>query len=204
MKVSNLSWKMTMIIGLGAGLLFYSCDNNDYSGKNSTTSTTDTATINNTGTAVSNDNMGVTDTLSTSSTSTARKGRRTGKIAVAPITVNKTEKMAANPSGFYNYAEVAPSYSGGQVAIENYITNNLQYPDEAIDNDIEGTVNVQIGIDENGNIISVKTIGNKIGYGLEDEAVKVVGNMPKWNAGMVKGKKVKTYMVLPITYRLEE
>ena len=97
--------------------------------------------------------------------------------------------MATDNTGYYNYAEVAPAYNGGQGAIESYINNNIEYPEEAIDNGIEGTVNVQFGIDENGNISNVKTLGNKIGYGLEEEAVKVISNMPKWTPGIVKGKK---------------
>ena len=38
---------------------------------------------------------------------------------------------------------------------------------------------------------------------LEEEAIKVISNMPKWKPGQVKGKNVKTRMILPITYRLE-
>ena len=182
---------------LVAGVLFNSCDNNDYSGKSGTTET-DTTT-----TAIRNDTgRMIMDT--SSGTSATRKGRRTGRIAVVPVVVNKTEKMATDNTGYYNYTEVTPSYNGGQSAIEAYIINNLQYPEEAIDNNIEGTVNIQFGIDENGNISNVKAVGNKIGYGLEEEAIKVISNMPKWTPGSVKGKNVKTWMTLPITYRFEE
>lgn len=197
MKLNTLNWKRSLAVILTAAFIFYSCDNNDYSGKSATTTETDT-----TGT-VTNDPV-VNTTSDTSSTSATRKGRRTGRVAVAPVAINKTEKMTADNTGYYNYAEVTPSYSGGQSAIENYIINNLQYPEEAIESNIEGTINVQFGIDENGNVANVRTLGNKIGYGLEDEAIKVISNMPKWTPGSVKGKKVKTWMILPITYRFEE
>lgn len=201
MKVSILKLQqLAGIILLFAGGLFYSCDNNDYSGKNSTTKEADTTTNTMTG----NTTVATGDTgLATNTTTGVRKGRK-GMITVAAApTANATEKMTADKSGYYNYAEVAPSYDGGQGAIEGYITNNLEYPQDAIDNGIEGTVNIQFGVDENGNISSVKTLGPKLGYGLEDEAIKVVSNMPKWRPGTIKGKKVKTLMVLPITYRLE-
>jgi TonB family protein len=174
---------------LGTGIIFYSCKDKKDSGENSTKSETDTTTI-------------TKDTIVTG-TGGQTVIKKTGKISVAAAPVNKTDKMAADKTGYYNYTEVAPLYEGGQGAIESYITNNLQYPQEAIDNGIEGTVQVQFGVDENGNIANVTTVGNKIGYGLEEEAIKVVSNMPKWNPGKVKGKSVKTRMILPITYRLE-
>jgi protein TonB len=215
MKVSNLKWKQSgVIILLVVGIFFNSCDSVDYSGKNSTASN-DTM-ISTDHTAVVNDTVStgmLTDTLSSSSTSTgniapststsSRKGR-TGKISYAPVKVDKAQKMTVSSTGYYNYAEVAPVYSGGQTAISNYITNNLQYPEEALENNVEGTVKVQIGVDENGNIASVNTVGDKLGYGLDEEAVKVVANMPKWTPGTVRGKKVKTTMILPITYKIEE
>ena len=196
MKPNKSSLKKIVIVMLLAEVLFYSCDNNNNSGKSSTTETdTTTTTINN------DTSSTIADTSSTSAT---RKGRRTGRVAVAPVAINKTQKMATDKTGFYNYAEVTPAYNGGQGAIETYITNNIQYPEEAIDNNIEGTVNIQFGIDENGNVSNVKAVGEKLGYGLEEEAVKVISNMPKWTPGSVKGKNVKTWMTLPITYRFED
>ena len=58
-------------------------------------------------------------------------------------------------------------------------------------------------VDENGNILNVSTVGNKIGHGLEEEAVRVVSKMAKWTPGQVKGKNVKTCRTLPINYKLE-
>jgi periplasmic protein TonB len=60
-----------------------------------------------------------------------------------------------------------PSYKGRENAIENYITNNIEYPQDSIDNNVEGVVNEQFGVDENGNISNVSTLGNKIGHGLK-------------------------------------
>ncbi|HMK25966.1 MAG TPA: energy transducer TonB [Chitinophagaceae bacterium] len=190
MKVIKLSLKKPVIIALlGVGIVFYSCKDKKDSGENSTKSETDTTIMNR-------------DTIVTG-TGGQTVIKKTGKVSVAAAPVNKTDKMAADKSGYYNYTDVAPLYVGGQGAIESYITNNLQYPQEAIDNNIEGTVQVQFGIDENGKITDVTTLGTKLGYGLEEEAIKVVSNMPKWNPGKVKDKNVKTRMILPITYRLE-
>ncbi len=130
--------------------------------------------------------------------------KKKGKASVSMSSENTTnEKMKKDEMGYYNFTEVLPAYSGGQSGLESYIQNSIEYPQEAIDNNVEGTVNVEFAIDENGSVSNVKTIGNKIGYGLEEEAIKVVSNMPKWTPGQVKGKYVKTKRTLPITYRLE-
>jgi protein TonB len=53
-------------------------------------------------------------------------------------------------------------------------------------------------------VTSAKAIGKELGNGLDQEAVRVISNMPKWTPGKVKGKNVKTRVVLPITYKIEE
>jgi TonB family protein len=202
MKISELNLgKPIVIIVLGAGIIFYSCNNKGESGNNSTTNETDSTTSNNNMTTVPSTN---TDTSTGARTTTTTAKKRIGRITVAAIPENKQDKMQADASGYYNYTEVMPVYSGGQKAITDYITNNIEYPQAAIDNNTAGTVNVQFGIDENGSISNVKAIGTKIGDGLEEEAVRVISNMPKWSAGTVKGKKVKTWMIMPITFRIEE
>lgn len=145
----------------------------------------------------------VTDTSSTGTTTATTPVKRKGKISAKINADDPAVKVEKDKLGFYTRTDVAPEYTGGQSAIEDYITNNIVYPQDAIDNNVEGVVNVQFVVDENGNISNVGTVGPKIGYGLEEEAVKVVSQMPKWTPGLVKGKKVKTWRTLPINYRLE-
>ena len=95
-------------------------------------------------------------------------------------------------------------YNGhGVIACLQSCEDNIEYPQQAIDNSIEGTVNVQFAVDEQGVISNVSVIGTKAGYGLDEEAVRVVSKMPKWSPGQIKGKNVKTWRVLPITYKFE-
>jgi len=158
------------------------------------------ADSNGTGTGVAA--TGTTGTATTGDTSSTRMKRK-GRVTAAMTADDLKTKMEMDKQGYYNRSEVAPMYNGGQAALENYIQNNLQYPSQAIDNNVEGEVRVQFAVDNNGNVSNVSTVGNKLGYGLEDEAIKVVSAMPKWTPGKVKGKSVKTWRTLPITYRLE-
>jgi periplasmic protein TonB len=131
------------------------------------------------------------------------KAKKSGKVSTGTSSDDTKVKMEKDKMGYYNRTEVLPDYKGGQNAIDNYITTNIEYPQDAIDNNVEGVVNVQFGVDENGKISNVSTVGNKIGHGLEEEAIRVVSKMPKWTAGQVKGKNVKTWRTLPINYKLE-
>lgn len=187
MKLSNLKWRaIAVFVILTAVIIITSCNNSDKSANNSTTTEVDTS---------------VANTSTANTTSTAPK--KSGKVMITANTTNMKEKMTMDNKGYYNYTEVAPFYKGGQSAIEDYINNSIDYPQEAIDNNIEGTVIVLFNVEENGNITDVKTVGNKIGYGLEEEAVKAVSSMSKWTPGVVKGKNVKSRMTIPITFKIE-
>jgi len=129
--------------------------------------------------------------------------KKTGKVTATLTEPDANTKIEKDKMGYYTRTEILPSFKGGQNALGDYINNNIEYPQEAIDNNIEGTVSVQFAVNEDGSVSNVKTVGNKLGYGLEEAAVKVVSTMPKWTAGQVKGKNVKTWRVLPITYKLE-
>jgi TonB family protein len=149
------------------------------------------------------ESTGTTDPSSPQPDATTSK-KKTGKASIG-MTVNAdaNAKIEKDKMGYYNYTEVLPAYNGGQSALETYINSNIEYPQAAIDNSTEGTVSVQFSVDEQGNVSNAKAIGDKIGYGLEEEAVRVVAQMPKWTAGQVKGKNVKTWRILPVTYKLE-
>jgi TonB family protein len=104
----------------------------------------------------------------------------------------------------YGKAETAPQFPGGQRALDKYITNNVNYPQQAIDDDMSGIVHVSFIVDEQGNITKAKVLDPaNVGDGLDQEALRVVKAMPSWKPGKVNGKKVKTRMELPISFQVE-
>ncbi len=66
-----------------------------------------------------------------------------------------------------------PEYLGGVKGLQQFIKENLQYPKEAFENKIEATVHVKYVVDNKGNVIEAKCVGTT-GYGLEEEAIRVV------------------------------
>src|SRR4029077_10888004 len=130
------------------------------------------------------------------------KTKRTGK-ALVTMPVSSKDKMIKDKDGVYNHAEVMPEFPGGQDALANYVENNLNYPQQAIDDNTMGTVRISFVVDKDGKVTDPRIINDKkIGNGLDEEALKVVNQMPTWKPGKVKGKNVKTRLELPITFQL--
>ena len=104
--------------------------------------------------------------------------------------------------GIYSRAEVKPTYPGGETALAKFIQENIIYPEPALENGVEANVNVVFAVDENGKVYTPSIKGERTGYGLDESATVVVSKMPRWNPGQIKGKNVKSYYNLPITFKI--
>jgi len=146
-----------------------------------------------------------TDTVTTATTANlnpSKKGKK-GKVTIT-LPAAGTGEMTPDKEGYYTNTEILPAFPGGQKALETFLLKNIQYPAEASDNGVEGTVNINFSVDENGKIYTPKVISPKLGYGLEEEALAALNKMPKWTPGRIKGKNVKTRYTLPVTFLLSE
>lgn len=139
----------------------------------------------------------------TSSMVRLKKVSRKGRVILSLLKQDMKVKVEADNEGIYNRAEVMPVYPGGEASLREFIESRIEYPENAMNNGIQGTVKVYFSIDEAGKIYSPTIISPKLGYGLEEEALRVVKRMPRWMPGRVNGQNVKTRFTLPITYRID-
>jgi TonB family protein len=100
----------------------------------------------------------------------------------------------------FTTAEQIPEFTGGQVELYKWLARNIKYPLEAKKNKIEGRVFVKFVIEETGEIGDVKVMQG-IGYGCDEEATRVVKNMPKWKPAVQNGKPVAIYYNMPIVFK---
>jgi protein TonB len=108
---------------------------------------------------------------------------------------------APTPPEIFVYVQQMPE-AGYDLGV--YLAKNIRYPEAAREAGIDGRVNVQFVVNEDGNISDVKVVGIKrLGGGLEDEAVRVVKGLPNWKPGKQNGRAVKVYFTLPVLFRLE-
>jgi protein TonB len=84
-----------------------------------------------------------------------------------------------------------------------HIKRNQQYPERAMEDNIQGRVSVLFVIDKDGNITNVQARGPKGGELLEKEALRVISKLPKFKPGMQRGKPVKVKYSQPITFKLQ-
>lgn len=103
----------------------------------------------------------------------------------------------------YTYVENPPSFTGGEKAFSKYLSENIIYPKEAKEKGIEGKVYLQFVINEEGSVNDVKIIRKSVNSSLDEEAIRVVKNMPKWIPGKQNGKVVKVQFTLPIVFKLD-
>ncbi len=125
--------------------------------------------------------------------------------------VKKTEAnkpdMKPNADGIYQIVEEMPRFPGDDKALKEYLNNNLSVPEKYKDMDVnaEYRVFVRFVVAEDGSVTNVELAkSNPSKQDLNEEALRVVKAMPKWNPGKMDGKPVKVYFNLPIIYKFKK
>lgn len=95
----------------------------------------------------------------------------------------------------------APVFPGGEESLYKYIAGNIKYPEQAKADGIEGRVVVRFIVMDNGDVVNVE-VAKGIGGGCDEEAMRVVKAMPKWQPATYEGKPVNVQYALPITFKL--
>ncbi len=103
----------------------------------------------------------------------------------------------------FRVVEQKPEFEGGEAGLLKYVAENIKYPAIARENGIEGKVIVQFVVDEAGNVSQANVIRG-IGGGCDQEAMRVVNTMSgKWKPGKQRGRPVKVWFTLPISFKLQ-
>ena len=115
-------------------------------------------------------------------TETSKPGNRDAEIVVEPV---------------YRQAEPRDGYP----VLYAYFQKNLVYPHDAVKDSVEGVVNVVFSIDAHGKARNI-TIENSLGPLFDQEAIRLLNNMPLWKPASYNGKVVPSKISLPITFDL--
>jgi len=94
-------------------------------------------------------------------------------------------------------------YPGSYPKMIEFLGKNLKYPEEARTSGIEGTVVVAFKVGSNGKVSDVKIV-QSIGYGCDEEAIRVVSKMPNWEIKNKVSDDFKCEMKLPIKFKLHD
>jgi TonB family protein len=112
-----------------------------------------------------------------------------------------SDTVPGNKTAVFTAVEHSPSFPGGQDAFSKYLSNNIKYPAEARNKNIQGRVIITFIVEEDGSLSNLKLIRG-IGGGADEEAMRVLKASPKWNAGVQNGRKVRVQYTVPVGFSL--
>lgn len=115
--------------------------------------------------------------------------------------VEAPKKVEEDWDKTFTKVEIESEYPGGSGAWQRYLNKTLRYPQDAIDNEVQGTVVIQFIVDKEGTVSEVEAISGP--EELRAEAVRVIKKSGKWTPAVQNGRQVKSYKKQPIVFRLE-
>lgn len=131
-----------------------------------------------------------------------------------PVSFNLGEKDKATDAAYtepvkpdagedevFVVVEDSPQFPGGDDARMAFIANTITYPIEARNKGIQGTVYVTFIIEKDGTVSNVKVLRG-VHKSLDEEAIRVVKNMPAWKSGRQRGKPVRVQYNMPVKFTL--
>ena len=120
------------------------------------------------------------------------------------ITPTVAEEIEEVEEPVLSFAEEMPVFKGGEAAFQQYLQNNIRYPQMEKEQGKDGTVYVYFEVGKDGTIGNVMTKKGVAGApGLQKEAERVIRSMPPWEPGKMNGRNVKVSMTVPVKFVLQ-
>lgn len=134
------------------------------------------------------------------------QGRESQEVLAADMTNNThlslSSKSREMNEQVFTVVEKMPSFPGGDAELLKYIATNIKYPEESQDNGEQGRVICSFIVGRDGSVNNPEVLRGVTPL-LNEEAVRVINTMPRWNPGMQRGKAVAVKYTVPITFRLK-
>jgi TonB family protein len=109
----------------------------------------------------------------------------------------------AVPTEVFVVVEEMPSFPGGDSEMMNFIYENIKYPENALENNIQGRVILRFCVTYKGEVNQVSVLKG-VDPELDNEAMRVVSILPQWKPGKQGGKTVNVWYSLPINFALKQ
>lgn len=120
----------------------------------------------------------------------------------APTSKEIAIEVASRPDEVFITVEQQPQYPGGMDALHLFLTKNLSYPRSAANAGVSGRVFISFVVNTDGSLTDVQVLRG-IGFGCDEEAVRVIQKMPHWKPGKQLGRAVRVKYNLPIAFTLD-
>ena len=102
----------------------------------------------------------------------------------------------------YSLLEAKPRFQDGDAGqFSHWVNENLKYPQEAVKDSLQGRVTLQFTIEKDGSVTDVHVLRGCAPV-LDEEAVRVVSQSPKWTPGSINGEPVRVVFNFPVLFQL--
>jgi periplasmic protein TonB len=115
----------------------------------------------------------------------------------------KRENITSDGKVIYDIVDENADFPGGMSALKKYLSDNIVYPQRAVNNKIEGKCYIQFIVTDSGKIENIV-----VKKGVTDcpecdaESVKAIAKMPLWIPGKINGQNVNSRFSLPVSFKL--
>ena len=113
-----------------------------------------------------------------------------------------TKAVSVMTDGAYRVVDVMPEFPGGDTALLKYIADSTHYPKDAKEHAIQGKVITRFMVKEDGSVSDVSVLKG-VSPSLDNESIRVVKMLPKFSPGILNGKSVPVWYIVPITFKLK-
>ena len=123
----------------------------------------------------------------------------TPDLPLLPIDTTKDDET---PDLIVDFVQKRASFPGGDAELMKFLSRELQYPQIARDNNIQGRVYIQFVVNRDGSIQDI-TLAKGLDNAIDQEAIRVVKKMPKWIPAEQNNTTCRSRFILPILFKLK-
>ncbi|WP_324675749.1 energy transducer TonB [Hymenobacter sp. GOD-10R] len=131
----------------------------------------------------------------------------TALLTTATLSTQAQQKLAypkdPKASEIYDTVEKPAVPVGGVEAYGQYLADNQQYPTAALQQDLQGTVNVTFVVEKTG-VVSNVTVPQPLAPALDAEAIRLIKGGPKWTPAQHRGEKVRQRVTIPVAFQIPQ
>ena len=125
----------------------------------------------------------------------------------SPPTISKNTDLDVveepkEDNSIHTFVEQQPEFGSGLSDLYEYLGKNLRYPSAAQRAGVQGKVFLSFVVERDGSISDAEVLKG-IGFGCDEEALRVISSMPKWRPGRQNGRNVRVKFTVPVSFKLE-
>ena len=120
-------------------------------------------------------------------------------MLLAFVSVNAYSQSDDADNDVYNMVDQSAKFQDGYNSIIKFVQENIKFPAEAKENNVHGKLMVSVVVEKDGSLSNI-TVKKGLGYGLDEEIVRIIKMMPKWQPAQHKGKTVRQTQTIVIPF----